>query len=112
MHRPCPCTRTASSDATLRLKALQDLREEWRDHVTRARSSSLQLRLVDELFSSPYISIPRARELLDVAYSSAQRSVDGLVAAGILKQIGDATYDRVYVAEEILTIAMQALRPN
>jgi hypothetical protein len=41
---------------------------------------------------------------LEVTYRGAQHNVERLVKAGILSQLGEAAYGRVFVADEILRI--------
>lgn len=91
-------------DASIRAKHLQDLRRSWQDRLAQARSSALPLRLAEALFDSPILTIPQAQRILDVTYVSAQRNVEKLVEAGILKQLGTSTYDRTYAALGILNI--------
>jgi len=83
---------------------LQDLQIQWRQRLTRARASALLLRLADSLFQSPWLTIPEARRILDVSYPSARYNVLKLVDAGVLRQMGDASYGKIYVSEEILDL--------
>lgn len=89
-------------DAARRARRLQDLQREWRQQVTRARSSALLLRLVDSLFEAPVLTIPQAERLLGVAYRSAKLNVEKLVQLGILHQVGDAAYGKTFVAKAVL----------
>ena len=41
---------------------------------------------------------------MGVTYWSARHSLDRLIDAGILRQVGDASYGKVYVADEIVSI--------
>lgn len=90
-------------DAVVRAKRLQDLQLEWRERLSQARVSALSLRLLDALFTTPFVTIPQAQALLEVTYVSAQRCVYRLVEAGILRQYTDGSYARTFVADEILT---------
>ena len=96
-------------DAGVRAKQLQDLRAEWRQRLTQRRASSLPLALVDALFASPFLSVPRASQLLEVTYPAARSNVQKLVAAGILTLVGQSSYDKIYVAEDILRIITQSV---
>ncbi len=71
------------------------------------RSSSLPFRLAEALFQAPIMTIPQAQRSLGVTYVSAQRNVEKLVQAGILKQLGTSTYDRSFAATEILDIVSE-----
>ncbi|MBI4494837.1 MAG: Fic family protein [Chloroflexi bacterium] len=94
-------------DAGARARRLEDLRATWRERLIQARSSSLPLALVDALFTQPVITIPKAEKLLGVTYRSAQLNVEKLVAAGILRQVGTASYGKTYLAGEILRIVSE-----
>lgn len=93
-----------SRDALQKANRLQDLQAEWHERLTRARVSALLLRLADSLFDSPVVTIPIAQRILDVTYSSARNNVEKLVQAGILRQVGENTYGKVFLAGEILQI--------
>ncbi len=93
-------------DTITRAKQLQDLQLEWKGRLTQARASALLLRLADSLFEHPVLSIPEAQRLLGVnQYHSARRNVEKLVEVGILQQIGESSYGKTFVADEILKIA-------
>jgi len=90
-------------DAIVRAKRLQDLQIEWKERLSQARASALVLRLTDSLFISPVITIPEAQRILGAKqYHTARKSIEKLVTAGILKQVGESSYGKTFVAEEIL----------
>jgi Fic family protein len=91
-------------DAIRRAKRLQDLQSEWRQLLTEARASSSLLHLMDSLFASPFLTIPSVTQLLGVTYRTAQRNVGKLLGAGILQQLGKASYARTFVAEKVLQV--------
>jgi Fic family protein len=99
-------------DAIVCAKRLQDLQTAWHDRLMQARTSALLVRLVDSLFASPVITIPEAQRLLGVTYRSAQRNVEKLVTAGILRPVGDASYGKTYLAAEILDIIVEKEPPT
>lgn len=60
---------------------------------------------MDSLFETPLLTIPAASELLKVTYSAAQKNVQKLVDAGILRQLNpDAGYAKIFVASDVLQI--------
>lgn len=89
-------------DAARRARRLQDLRLEWQQRLTTARASALLVRLADSLFDLPVLTIPKAQELLQVTYRSAQANVQKLVQAGIVRPVEGSAYRRVFIASEIL----------
>jgi len=48
------------------------------------------------------MSISQAQRFLGVTYRSAKLNVDKLEQAGILRQMGESTYVKTYLAEAIL----------
>lgn len=93
-----------STDALTRSGRLLDLRESYRARLMAARSSSLPLRLVDELFMRPAITIGAAQSALGVTWRSAQMNVEKLVRAGIVEEVTRQPRNRVYLAREIVDI--------
>lgn len=89
-------------DAGQRAKRLQDLQGEWRARLLKGRASALLLRLADSLFASPVLTIPQAQRLLGVTYVSARANVEKLAKAGILRQVGQSSYGKLYLAEDIV----------
>ena len=62
------------------------------------------MHLADNLFETPILTIPQASKLLNVTYRSAQSTILKLVEAGILRQSGEASYGKLYVADAILRV--------
>ncbi|MFP3869225.1 MAG: Fic family protein [Desulfobacteraceae bacterium] len=89
-------------DANQRAKRLQDLQEQWRARLLKGRASPVLLRLADSLFASPVLTIPQAQRFLEVTYRSAKQNVDKLVSLGILRQAGESSYGKLFMAGDIL----------
>ncbi len=53
---------------------------------------------------NPYCTVKRAAERLRVAFTTAQRAIDRLEAARVLRRVGPARRDRVYCATALLDI--------
>jgi len=80
---------------------LQQLQEEYRRRVMRAGRSVLLVRLADELFRTPVVTVRKVERLLNVGNRTARYNVERLVALGILSEGADK-YRRKYYAGEIL----------
>jgi Fic family protein len=93
-----------SRDAIRRASRLMDLWGEYRKKVQGVRSSAVSLRLVDELFSYPAITIPLASKHLRVTYASAQLNVEKLVRSQILRETTGRRRNRIFIAPEIIRI--------
>lgn len=93
-----------SRDAVARAARLLELWRRYREEFQMARSSALQLRLVDLLFASPAITVSRAAKVLGVTHRSAQLTIDKLVCRSMLKEGTGKLRNRVFVAPEIVKI--------
>jgi Fic family protein len=67
-----------------------------------ARSSALLGVLVDALFESPALTIPRAVQLLGVTHRAARLNVGKLVEAGVLSEVGDRPRNKLFLASGVL----------
>jgi Fic family protein len=92
-----------ASDAVGRAKQLQDLQLDWRERLAGVRSA-LPLRLADHLFDSPLVSVPHVQHALEVTYPTAQNNIEKLVDADILRQVGESSYGKTFMAWEIFDI--------
>ncbi len=60
------------------------------------------LTLLDELLASPYLTVPRAAKVLGVTPPTARAAVKALRDTGLLTELADSRWRRVYVARPIL----------
>jgi Fic family protein len=84
---------------------LMDLRESLRRRLSARRNA---VRLIDELFVNPYVTVRRAAELLGVTYPTAKVAVDALLRARVLFKVTPREWGRVYLARPILTAIERA----
>jgi Fic family protein len=77
------------------------LRQSWQRQFQAARSSALLLKLVDELFRRPAITIGQASKVLGVTPAAASSNIDKLVKAGILSERTGRKRDQVFVATDV-----------
>jgi predicted transcriptional regulator len=68
------------------------------------------LRVVELVGANPFITTKGVAEKLAVAFTTAQRAIERLEHAGIVKRIGDAKRDRVYCASALLDILEEPAR--
>ncbi|MDY6788571.1 MAG: Fic family protein [Candidatus Nanohaloarchaea archaeon] len=80
---------------------LRALREEYRETIE--ASSQNAYRLIDLLFSNPYITKPMVTEKLDLLYQTASNNVNKLVNAGILEHVESGRIN-TYIAPKIIEI--------
>jgi Fic family protein len=84
------------------LPKLIDLRESYRERLQTNRSPANLLRLVDELFEVPVLTVATAAKRLGVTWRSARGNVDKLVATDILGEIDSPGRSRLFIARGIL----------
>ncbi|HEY4441818.1 MAG TPA: Fic/DOC family N-terminal domain-containing protein [Candidatus Elarobacter sp.] len=75
---------TQSIDAALRTQRLVELRAQYHHMLTGPRVTQNLHRLVDELFKVPAISIPVARDFLQLSYPATKTLIERLVDADVL----------------------------
>src|SRR6266496_1019810 len=78
-----------SEDALSRAMRINHLLAQWQKAVS-GESSKAPLRVVELLGANPFITIKGAAEKLEVAFTTAQRAIERLERASILKPVGDA----------------------
>jgi len=92
-----------SADALNRAEKINALLARWR-HAVAGSSTKTPSRMVELLAENPFWSIKKAASRLDIAYTTAQRTIERLGTEGILSQSGQAKRDRVYCATELMDI--------
>jgi Fic family protein len=98
-----------SEDALSRAMRINGLLAEWQRKVS-GESSNNPLRVVELLGANPFITINGAADKLKIAFTTAQRAVERLERAKIVKRMGDAKRDRVYCATSLLDILEEPAR--
>ena len=103
----------------LRVGAPSSLRAEGGRGFVRTRSyqrrvgslsrAGAAVRLVDLLFTHPFITIPGAARFLAQTYPAAQKNVEKLVEARILKERAGTSNPKIFVAGEILRLLDEPL---
>jgi cell filamentation protein, protein adenylyltransferase len=92
-----------SNDAIQRTDRLLGLWQTYRSKLQEARSSALLLQLVDRLFETPVLSIPRAASLLKVTQRSVAKLIDKLISANMVTEVTKRERYRLYAALDIIS---------
>jgi Fic family protein len=100
-----------SRDVVWRTGKLLELRQQYRSGFETARSSALLLALVDDLFETPVLMIPRVSKRLKITHRAAMLNVRKLVDAGIVEEVTGRVRSRIFMARGILKILEQAETP-
>ncbi len=85
-----------------RLHNLNNLREGYRQATAGNRAAARLMAVVDHLFTQPAADINQVAAALGVNYPVAQRYIQQLEAAGIVREITGQARNRIYCAERIL----------
>jgi cell filamentation protein, protein adenylyltransferase len=99
-----------SQDAVDRWTRLLALRDDYHHRLQSARASSLALKLVDDLFVRPAITIAEAASSLGVTRRAAQQNLQKLERAGIVEEATHRQRNRVWLAREIVDLLERRLR--
>lgn len=92
-----------SEDVLSRAERINELLNKWKIQVA-SSASQVPVKIVQHFAVNPYLTTKKIAEELDIVYSTAQRGVQKLEAAKIIKQINESKRDKVYCATEILAI--------
>lgn len=92
-----------SEDVLSRAERINELLNQWKIDVA-SSGSQVPVDLVHHLAINPYFTISKVAEDLKISYSTVQRGVQKLEAAGIIKKTNNNKRDKVYCAKAILDI--------
>jgi len=92
----------SASEASSQAESMMQLRQEYHRRFQADRSSAKIIRLVDELFQTPSITIKKAAKVLDLTHQGAANNIHKLEDAGILREVTGRTRNQRFVAGEIL----------
>ncbi|MFQ5668280.1 MAG: Fic family protein [Candidatus Binatia bacterium] len=92
-----------AEDALDRIRRIDALVAGWRERIAKA-PSRLPERALELFVENPFWTVKKLAERLDVAFTTAQRGIDRLEAAGIVTLASEAKRNRVYCARAILEI--------
>ena len=93
-----------SRDAVKRSEKLLGVWQRYRQQFQTVRSSASVLKLIDQLFHLPYLTVGSAKSILGVTFRAASLNIEKLVAGGILHELPGRKYGRIFLAREILDI--------
>lgn len=100
-----------SEDVLSRAERINKLLGQW-EIIVASSGSPIPVNIVQHLAINPYFTINKIAKDLGIAYSSAQRGVQKLEAAGIIKKTNENMRDKVYCANAILNILEEPTKIN
>lgn len=92
-----------SEDVLERIKRMQETVSKWKQVFT-SKADKKCLLLIDECMANPFMTVGGVAKKHRIAFPTAQRAIDKLEDAGVLKQTNDAKRNRIYCARKILDI--------
>jgi Fic family protein len=92
-----------SRDAIERIRRVRELQDSYRLLLQERHETANGLRLADELFASPFLTVPEAARILDVTQAGARGIIQRLCEAGIVEEL-ESSWPRLYVALELLGV--------
>lgn len=96
--------RETAERAGAQARALIAMRQRYRTPM-----SGHTRRLVDELFRTPYVTVPEAQRALEVSNPTARKAVRELLDAGLLEELEEKRWPRAYLARPILDAIQKPL---
>lgn len=92
-----------SEDAQSRATSINDLLASWRTGMA-GESTKAPLRIVEMLSANPFLTTNGVAAALKIAFTTAQRAIERLERANIVRQTSDARRNKVYCAQALLDI--------
>ena len=92
-----------SEDAVDRIQRIDDLFSQWKQGLPRGQSH-LPERALDLFAENPFWTVGGLAGRLAVAFTTAQRAIGRLEAAGVVAQVGEGRRNRVYCAQAVLDV--------
>jgi Fic family protein len=93
-----------SKEAVRRTQAILKLRNQYREKMEAVGASAQALKIVDDLFITPAVTVTGVAKRLRASYPTAELLVRKLVRAGILSSDKMRRRNRVFHASEILNL--------
>jgi len=100
-----------ANEAAAQVEGLLGLRQRYHERFQSARSSALLIKLIDELFKRPAITIGETASLLEVTPASASYNLRKLADAGIVAEWTGRQRDQIFVAGDIVAFLRDSERP-
>ena len=96
--------REQSRAALLSAKQLLDLQAEYREQLSGRRVTKITYDLLDQLFASPYVSVPFVRDRWHVNFRTADKAISDLCNIGLLQEVTEQRRNRIWAAPGIMQI--------
>ena len=88
----------------MRLESLLSLRVDYQERIRIGRRQDRLEQVLDLLFQRPILNVRQAEAALGIPYMTAERCIEKLVEAGILREVTGKVRNRIYRADKILAV--------
>ena len=96
---------TLAKEASDNAAAILELNQRSQEKVlSSGKAPRHTLRLVDQLFRNPVLSVAHVSRQLNLSYASVRRCVEFLENIGILREVTGGERNRLYVAEDLARV--------
>jgi Fic family protein len=95
---------TQAVNDAVRLESLMSLRIDYQARIRVGRRQEHLEQVLDLVFQRPILNVRQAGAALGIPYLSAERCIERLVRAGILRETTGKARNRIYRADEILAV--------
>lgn len=99
-----------SEDALSRAGRINELLENWRNHLAGQPNTRVAFQMLDLLGANPFVTPRGAEQKLNLAYNTVMRAIGQLQAQGIVITTTEAKRDRVFCAKALLDILEEPAR--
>lgn len=93
-----------SKDAVENSMLILKLLDKYRKIIQKDRGSLYVLKLLDEVFLNPFVTIPYVAKKLETTYPTAKSAVKKLQEMKVLSEVTDKRWGKVFCAKELLDL--------
>lgn len=85
-----------------RVNRLLEMRDELVEQARQAKLRGVAVQIAQDLIGFPYLRVPDISERYDVSFQAANKAVARLVEIGLLRQVGERSYSRVFTSPKVV----------
>lgn len=85
-----------------RVNRLLELRDGLVEQARQANLRGVAIQIAQDLIGFPYLRVPDVSERYNVSFQAANKAVGRLVETGLLKQVGERSYGRVFTSPKVV----------
>lgn len=86
-----------------RVIRLLELRDEIVEQARQANLRGVAVQIAQDLIGFPFLKVPDISERYGVSFQAANKAVGRLVETGLVKQVGERSYGRVFTSSKVVS---------